>query len=144
LVLLFLATLSILSVRADGPPIVPPLHTSLEAETWMRSITLLELDAYVLRWSAIENGLPTTPDLKFSAIMDKNGDLYVDPVYPKGQDYYDLHLGDLMVKVKIGQQFYPGFYVAPPPSIWHDIIVGTIAFLIGGGIGFVAGTVLHL
>jgi hypothetical protein len=127
--LLSLVVLSTLSAQKspDAKPYTP--LTRDQAKAWLGSITIEQLEDFVIRYDYIEHSLPAFDKFTYLAVVT-NRDVYVQPLSPT----VDLTIGNAELNLK--------YKLALPTFTYKGIIPSGNHFFRDAGIGAGIGVVV--
>jgi hypothetical protein len=137
--ILSLITLSLVSAETS-PDTAYTALTRVQARAWLESITLEQLEDFVIKYDLIEHSVPVIDKFTYLAIVS-GPDVYVRPVAATTTMTIGIGENSLKYKLELPSFTYTGLVPKPDSTSFRDGAIGAgIGLVVGGIIGaFVAG-----
>lgn len=109
--------------------------TREQARAWLSISSEEQILDIIIKYDTLQRSFPNIPMPQYSVFVVGN-DLYLTPVYPDGQDYFDIYFGHLHYGMKYEQIEILDVLPDPPDHIWTFILIGAAGITAGFIIGY--------
>jgi hypothetical protein len=120
-----------------------------EAAAWLDNAPREELIAFVIKYDYIEHAVPDFQDFRWTAILDDAGTVWIQPVYPEGQDFLWWRIGSeetgrLEYRLRLPTMSFAELVPEEKcDTLKWALIAGGAALLVGTTTGIVIGVSLR-